>query len=166
MRVRSTTIPIVSFTLNAETVSERWEHNTPPAMARVKAAKELADIGYEVRLRIDPMVPIKNWKTHYTRFINKVFDKLTPERITIGSLRGLQSTINNCKDRTWTEYLSDRSNWGKKIDFNTRFDMYSAITNHLKETHNYDRVALCKETIEMWDNLEMDYRNMRCNCIG
>lgn len=166
LKIPSNYCPIVSFTLNAEHVSERWEHDAPSTRLRIKAARKLSEVGHRVRLRIDPMVPVEDWKEHYISLIDRIFSNLAPERITIGSLRGLQSTINNATDRSWVPYISERSNWGRKIDFQARHEMYSTTINHLKENHGFKRVSMCKETTEMWDSLGMDYREIKCNCIG
>ncbi|MGB8216389.1 MAG: radical SAM protein [Candidatus Methanoperedens sp.] len=155
---------IVSFSLNAKTVADKWEH-APKVESRIEAARKLNDAGYTVRVRIDPIVPVFNWDKHYIELVDSLFENLIPERITLGSLRGLQSTINNSKDKSWVNFLSEKSNWGKKVDFNTRYEIYSSIINYLKEKYNYDRVALCKETIEMWDKLKLNYKNIKCNCI-
>lgn len=157
--------PIFSFTVNAIPVSRRWERGAPSVLRRLNAAKKLAEVGYEVRLRIDPIVPIHNWCSSYKSLIDNIFDRLIPERITVGSLRGLQSTINNCPDRSWVDYLSERSNWGRKVDFNKRFEIYSELFAYMRESHGYKRFAMCKETIEMWRKLGMDYKKIRCNCI-
>ena len=63
------------------------------------------------------------------------------------------------------KYLKERSNWGKKIEFNVRYWMYLTIINHIKENYNYTKIALCKETKLMWEKLDMDYRKIHCNCI-
>jgi spore photoproduct lyase len=156
---------IVSFTLNALPVSELWEKKTPKVLDRIKAASELCKAGYEVRIRIDPMVPMDNWEELYRELIGSVFSKFRPERITLGSLRGLQSTINGTKDTSWVHYLKETSNWGQKIDFSTRFKMYSSITAYLEKEHKYNQIALCKETKAMWQKLGMDYKNIKCNCV-
>lgn len=155
---------IISFSLNAEAVADKWER-APKIKYRIEAARNLSEVGYEVRVRIDPMVPVFNWEKHYSDLVDSLFENFIPERITLGSLRGLQSTINNSEDKSWVTFLSEKSNWGKKIDFDTRYEMYSSIINHIKEKHDYSRVALCKETIEMWNKLNMDYKNIKCNCI-
>jgi len=155
---------IMSFSLNASTVAKRWEH-APTVEARIKAAKKVYDAGYITRVRIDPMMPIKNWERHYANLIDYIFSNFKPERITLGSLRGLQSTINAAKDKSWVVYLKEKSNWGKKIPLGTRYKMYSTAINYLRDEYNYKRVALCKETIEIWEKLGMDYREIRCNCI-
>jgi len=158
---------VVSFSINAEKVANRWEKGAPPVSARLNAAKKIQDAGFELRLRIDPMVPVDQWSNHYGPLLEKIFEEyeLHPSRITLGSLRGLQSTINNAWDKSWVKYLNETSNWGRKIDNGTRLGMYKFIKNNLAEKYNFHNIALCKETIEMWDKLEMDYKKIRCNCI-
>lgn len=155
---------VVSFSLNAPLVARKWE-KAPPVRERIKAAKILNTLNYEVRVRIDPIVPIRDWQKEYFKLIDMIFENFVPERITLGSLRGLQSTINNVKDKSWTVFLTEKSNWGKKIDFNTRYKLYSTLINYLKNEYNYRKVALCKETVEMWSSLDMDFKTIRCNCL-
>jgi len=155
---------IISFSLNAIPVAKKWE-KAPPILKRIEVARKVYEAGYEVRVRIDPMVPIDGWKESYLQLVDLIFENLNPERITLGSLRGLQSTINGCSDKSWVKYLTESSNWGKKIDFQTRFNMYSEVIEYLKSKYNCEKVALCKETIEMWNSLKMNYKQIRCNCI-
>lgn len=154
---------VMSFSLNANKVSEKWE-KAPNPRDRIKAAKKVYDVGYEIRLRIDPMVPIENYEKQYTDLIDNIFSNLEPSRITLGSLRGLQSTINNVQDRSWVCYLKERSNWGMKIGIEERYKMYKFIIDYLKDKYRYKNVALCKETVGMWEKLEMNYKKIRCNC--
>ena len=156
---------IVSFSLNADTVALRFEKRAPTVTDRIEAASELNRAGYEVRIRIDPMVPVPNWQKHYTDLIDGLFSEFVPERVTLGSLRGLQSTINHATDKSWVSYLSENSGWGKKIDFDTRFRMYHTMIHHLEDKYGYVNVGLCKETISIWDKLGKDYAKIACNCI-
>lgn len=155
---------IMSFSLNAIPVADRWE-KAPKIMKRIEAAQKLYDKGFEVRIRIDPMVPVEDWKRHYLHLVDFIFERFIPERITLGSLRGLQSTINGCTDKSWVKYLSEGSNWGRKINKEMRYQMYSKLIEYIKEKYNYKNVALCKETVGMWKMLGMDFREIRCNCI-
>ena len=158
---------IMSFSLNTSKNAERWEIGAPPVAKRIEAARKVSDAGYETRIRIDPMIPFpdSSWEEGYKVLIDHIFLKFIPERITIGSLRGLQSTINCATDTSWVEYLSEWSNWGRKIESNFRYDMYSTIITYLKDEHNYKNIALCKETKEMWETLGMDYKKIKCNCV-
>jgi spore photoproduct lyase len=155
---------IVSFSVNALSVARRWEKKAPSPTYRVKSAKKLADAGYEVRLRIDPMVPIENWRKSYEELVDLVYSNLKPQRITFGTLRGLQSTINNCYDKSWIKYLNERSNWGLKAPDEIRFTMYSYLIDKVKEYDNRCQIAMCKETVGMWKEMGMDYRKIKCNC--
>jgi len=156
---------IVSFSLNAFDVARRWEKGAPGPKQRIGAARKLQDAGYTIRVRIDPIVPVENWERRYKELIEHLFDNIEPERITIGSLRGLQSTINNSADKSWVEYLDESSNWGKKIGFEKRAEMYGAIIDHLRNEFQYKHIGLCKETVGMWKEIGLDYRKTRCNCI-
>lgn len=141
------------------------ESGEASVLKRIEAAKRVFDAGYEVRIRIDPMVPMTNWQEHYLELLDILFDNFVPERITLGSLRGLQSTINGCTDKSWVKYLGESSNWGKKIDFETRYVMYSTMIDQLKRKYGFSKVVLCKETVEMCNALKIDYKKIRCNCV-
>ena len=156
---------IVSFSLNADEVAKRWERGAPSVDRRIEAGRRLSQAGYEVRIRIDPMVPVPDWERHYTSLVEQIFDSFVPSRITLGSLRGLQSTINGSTDRSWLQYLKENSNWGKKVDFKSRYEIYDTILNQLKKNYDYEQVALCKETVAMWGRLGMDYKKIKCNCV-
>lgn len=156
---------VVSFSLNADEVARKWEKGAPKVLSRIEAAKKIQEAGYETRVRIDPMIPVLNWETYYRKLMDKIFENIVPERITLGSLRGLQSTINGSTDKSWLKYLSESSNWGKKVEFKLRYDMYRTVLNYLLKKHNYKRVALCKETKAMWEKLGLDYKKIKCNCI-
>ena len=163
--LRSANQAIFSFSLNPSSVAERWEKKAPLPLKRLEAAKKLTEKGYSVRIRIDPIVPIKDWEEHYRQLIDDIFDRFIPERLTLGSLRGLQSTINGTNDKSWTGFLKEYSNWGKKIDLETRCELYSFLRKYLKEKYQYNSIALCKESIEVWEKLGMDWKNIKCNCL-
>ncbi len=84
-------------------------------------------------------------------------------RVTIGTLRGLQRTINFArklgKDVSWTDYFSTSSGWGKKLSDDSRFEIYSFMIDLLEPK----TVAVCKETDEMTSWLGI--KNLICNCV-
>lgn len=156
---------VVSFSLNADPVAREFEKGAPPVAERIEAARRLSNAGYDVRVRIDPMVPVAGWEEEYRKLVDELFARFRPARITLGSLRGLQSTINQAADKSWVKYLSERSGWGKKVDFQTRQQMYALVIAHLRNKYGYDEIGLCKETLSMWRRLGMDYRRIKCNCV-
>ena len=155
---------IASFSVNALPIAKRWERKAPSPEARIRAAGKLQEAGYEVRLRIDPMVPVRYWKKNYSDLVDLIYNNLKPDRITFGSLRGLQSTINFCHDKTWTQYLGDRSNWGLKAPDEVRFKMYSHLIDKIYEYDPKCDVAMCKETVGMWREMGGEWEKVKCNC--
>ena len=156
---------VTSFSLNGLKVAAQWEKGAPTPVQRVKAAKQLQEAGYRVRIRIDPIVPIDTWREDYRKIIDIIFENIDPERITLGSLRGLQSTLNNSMDTSWVRFLDDTSNWGLKISHEKRLEMYSFIIDHLTKKYSYESIALCKESMKIWKDLNIDFKEMKCNCI-
>jgi len=155
---------IVSFSLNAPPVADRWE-KAPPPESRIKAAYKLQRAGYPTRIRLGPLVPIGGWKDHYRRLIDGLFQAFIPERITLGALWGDERTIERAKDKSWTEYLTERSSRGREIAFEARYAMYATLIDYLREEYDYTDIALCRETLGMWVKLGLDYRNIRCDCV-
>jgi spore photoproduct lyase len=159
---------IYSFSLNAEEVARRWEQGTAGPKSRIKAAAKVSNAGYEVRVRIDPIFPINNWEEHYEDIIYLLFSMLDrdPDRITLGTPRGLQKTLRFSKDASWTKYFSESSSWGKKIAFDLRKEIYEYFSDKLRSLgYNKSRIAICKETTAMWSSLGWDKDKCKCNCI-
>jgi spore photoproduct lyase len=166
LEINSHTQVIMSFSLNADPVAEKWE-KAPPVASRIQAAKKVFDAGYETRIRIDPIVPYpeSEWQRHYKALIDQIFSQFYPERITLGSLRGLQSTINEAEDKSWVDFLKETSKWGRRIPFKLRQETFRVIIDYLTTRYDYNEVALCKEPVMMWEALGMSWRKCRCNCV-
>ena len=157
---------ILSWSMNADPVAKRWERGAPPVEERLKAAQSVMGAGYEVRIRIDPVVPILGWEKSYRRLIDQVFDHLWPERITLGTLRGLASTLAMSVDKSWIVYLSESSSWGKKTAFELRKQLYTVTVDGLR-AYGFERIGVCKETLKIWRylmGLGLQSEPMRCNC--
>lgn len=160
---------ILSWSINAPKVSERWEKYAPMAHERLAAAKQVYDAGYEVRLRIDPMVAIDGWQEEYAGLVSKIFGMMKPTRVTLGCLRGLNTTLIYCKDKSWIDYLTEKSSWGRKPPFAQRLMMYAYLIGHMQE-FGFSDVGVCKETLAMWEALQktfkrLDFKKMKCNCV-
>jgi spore photoproduct lyase len=163
---------IVSFSINAIKPAKFWERGVPSPRRRIIAAKMVSEAGYETRIRIDPMVPVPSWEEEYRGLIDEIFKNFSPSRITLGTLRGLRKTIMFCKDNSWVKYLSEKkTGWGKKIEFDKRCAMYSMVLEYLEKKYGYANVALCKETLETWKELELvpgtypRWEKCKCNCV-
>jgi len=156
---------ILSWSLNAEKVASRWEHLAPNPLDRISAAEEVFNAGYETRIRIDPMVSVEGWREAYQELIDYLFKRLRPERITLGCLRGLASTIGHCEDKSWVKYLEETSSWGRKPSFEKRLAMYSFVISYLNKECDFRRIGICKDTIRLWRALGLDFKKITCNCV-
>ena len=163
---------VASFSLNANEVWRRWEKRTSSPQQRITAAKELLESGYEVRVRIDPIFPIKNWKNHYENLIYSMFSELPsdPDRITLGTPRGLTKTLIFAKDRSWERIAfmdnPERTGWGKKAPTPLRKEIYLFFYDKLESLgFGKSRIAVCKETKSMWKELDLNHNLCRCNCV-
>ena len=163
---------IFSFSLNAHEVWRQWEHKTPSPEDRIKALKIAREIGDEVRVRIDPIFPIRGWQKQYEDLIYLLLSELPndPDRITLGTPRGLSKTRMFSKDSSWWKLAfednpSEDSGWGKKIAFPLRKEVYLFLYDKLY-TLGFDKskIAMCKETKSMWQDLNLDYTKCKCNC--
>lgn len=155
---------VISWSLNADAVAKRWEKGAPLIENRIKAARLVQEKGYDIRIRIDPIVPIDDWKIHYQTLIDQIADNIKPSVITMGTPRGLASTIGHTEDKSWLVYLKDNSNWGRRIDFQQRLDIYSFMIDKLKEK-GLANIGVCKDTIAIWRSLGKDFTKIKCNCI-
>jgi len=163
---------IASFSLNATDVWRKWEKITPSPQQRINAAKQLISSGYEVRIRIDPIFPVEDWQASYEDLIYSLFCELPsdPDRITLGTPRGLAKTLIFAKDRTWEKTAftdnPEHSGWGKKAPLQLRKGIYLFFYDKLTELgFDKSRIALCKETPLMWKELGVNLRDSKCNCV-
>jgi spore photoproduct lyase len=163
---------IASFSINASEISTMWEKKAPLPQQRIDAARRLIESGYEVRIRIDPIFPVENWQSYYENLIYSILSTLPrdPNRITLGTPRGLAKTLIFAKDRSWerTAFTEtpEHSGWGKKAPASLRMEIYTFIFDKLA-TLGFDksRIALCKETLSIWKALKLDPTECKCNCV-
>lgn len=162
---------ICAWSINAPAVASRWEKAATHPDLRIEAARQVYEVGYETRIRIDPMFPIKDWKIHYEDLIHRILSKLTPARIILGTPRGLWKTIKQAResgiDMAWAQFFREDSSWGKKLEFELRKEMYQFMYDKLTE-NGYDKqkISMCKETLSTWESLGLKCKPLTCNCYG
>ncbi len=90
----------LAWTLSPQNIIERYEHATPSLDARLKAAKNAIDAGWNVRLCIDPVIYTEQFEALYGELIEKLFDEIpahTLHQLTLGSFRMSQSHLRSLK---------------------------------------------------------------------
>jgi spore photoproduct lyase len=169
-RLRKQTI--VAFSINATKAARLYETRAPQPLSRIEAASQLSTYGYDVRVRIDPIFPIDGWREHYQDIVYSILSRFEPRRVILGTPRGLRKTIVFGKkagvDLSWVEFLERKeTGWGWKLPFETRLEIYRFLYDKLLALgFPKDRISICKETLEMWEELKLNYVPLTCNCYG
>ena len=100
---------ICAWSINSVQVAKTWEKKAAKPIDRIRAASLVWEEGYDTRIRFDPIFPIHDWKNHYSEIIDKVFSELLPNKIILGTPRGLWKTIQYAKksgtDMTWANFF-------------------------------------------------------------
>jgi len=163
---------IIGHSLNCKYVARTYELRAPHPWDRIEASRAYSENGFETRFRIDPMVPVNAWHVGYRELVERVVERNPHvDVITLGSLRGLQSTINMCKklkkDTSWLKYIEggESTNFGKRASVELRTQMYGLIKDVLKENGYKGHLALCKETAEVWKAIGLKPAQTKCNCL-
>lgn len=151
---------IVSWSMNTMQAWKKFEHETSSPVERLLAAKKVSDAGYRVRLRIDPLVPVKNWAEEYSDLVKLIADmEVKPERVTLGSLRFKPFTAAMVKNsgeegQELIGYLESEVDVGRyRVSKTNREMMYLFMARELKQRIPLAEVALCKETEEFRQKL-------------
>jgi len=162
---------IVSFSVNTDMVHQQLEHRTPSPEARLTAAKELQDHGYEIRLRIDPVIWYSTWKRDYLELVQKIFSYIKPVRVTIGEYRpskGLATHISSrFPESSLLKVTSGLISDGTKLRYpeEYRIVMFRTIINAIRKYDSDVKIALCKEDVKIWKDLGMPINGLSCNCL-
>lgn len=174
LSIEETRNTIVSFSVNAPEVAARFEHGAPPPYERLDAAMACRRAGYEVRLRIDPIIPVPKWREGYSALIERVnsivrqdeFDG-SPLRVTLGTIRhnpGLRECAGTRgRNAAVFDYATsqDGADGRFRLPPAQRTELYSWFKEKLGTGVT---VALCKETIGVWQSLELSGTAPQCNC--
>ena len=162
---------ICGWSINTPMVAKKWEKTAAFPQDRIEAASLVKKVGYDTRIRIDPIFPINNWQIHYGELINAILDKFTPDRIILGTPRGLWKTIKYAReanaDMEWIRFFVEDTSWGKKIAFDQRVQIYEFFYDKLESCgYPKSKISLCKETTDMWKTLNLKPFPKVCNCYG
>ncbi|ADR32813.1 DNA repair photolyase-like protein [Sulfuricurvum kujiense DSM 16994] len=90
----------LAWTLSPQEIIDRYEHATPSLQKRLSAVREAIQLGWKVRLCIDPVIYTENFDSLYPQLIETIFATIDPESIehlTLGSFRMSQSHLRSLK---------------------------------------------------------------------
>lgn len=152
---------VIGFSINPSVVSKQFEIGAASTRSRLRAAKRCSEAGYRVMVRVDPIIPVPNWRKHY----RKLFDELNALElygVVVGTLRafnGLRISLGS----ELKSYLTNRDVDGRwHIPHDLRLEIYKMAFQELR----FKRMGVCKESGETWSQLISEFRDKRffCNC--
>jgi|TARA_A100001015_G_scaffold116854_1_gene129655 spore photoproduct lyase len=88
---------IVAYSLMPETLAQTLDKKAPSVSARIKNIKYIANKGWRIGLRFDPLIYCNNWKAQYSELFANIFKEIKEESIhsvSLGSLRFPKSFFN------------------------------------------------------------------------
>ena len=173
---------IVAWSMNNAAVSRKYEIGAPAFKRRLAAAKKVQEAGYPIRIRLDPIVPFEGWEKAYAMTIKEIFSEVSPERVTLGTLR-FEKGFYNMRKTIFTTgsdlpilmeemqpMFSPKHFPGTK---NPKAGKYSFSESKRSEIFRFAigeirkysdcRIALCKESENVWAELGLDLS--RCSCV-
>ena len=172
---------LVTFSLNPEQIADLWEGKwndgvriTPPIDERLAASARAGGMGFEVRWRIDPILPVDGWEDIYREFFDNVAAVgHAPTRITLGTYREMGTSLRTFAARwglppmEWTpqEKLT-RDGPHYHLSLEDRIATYRGIValieSSWKGRGSAPIVALCKETSHIRAAVGIEHTH--CNC--
>ncbi len=151
---------VIGFSINSRKAAKKFEIGAPSTQRRLKAARKCIEAGYPVMVRVDPMIPMRNWEQDY----RELFDQLNHMAllgVVIGTLRAYQSLIPKISKELRTMLVDREKDRRYHIDKDLRNCMYNFA--FAKLTHK--RMGICKEMGDLWGVLATKYhKRFICNC--
>ena len=91
---------VVAFSLAPDPVARALEHKAPSLEKRLDALRTLAEAGWRIGLRMDPVIWADNYEHVYGAFLDQVFNSLPTDAIHSVSLGGFRLPVDFMKTVT------------------------------------------------------------------
>ena len=81
---------VVAFSFTPQEISTQLEHGVPSVDARIRAMLQLAEQGWKIGLRIDPLIDCTGFKDRYAKLFENIFTTLsehTIHSVSLGAFR-------------------------------------------------------------------------------
>lgn len=148
---------IVSFSINAPDAARDHERGAATTAERIEAARRLRELGWRVRVRLDPMIQGYD----YSGVIEDIAS-VEPERVTLGTLRADPTLIPEVRGVEIFDKLDEPDAESiARYPRDVRMAMYRPAVERLSSICS---MGLCEETEDVWLELGLDAANKTCNC--
>ena len=170
---------IVSWSLSCDTASRLVDRRTPAMHERIAAMEKVQSAGYPVRVRLSPIVPVRNWQAAYAALFDALFARVRPDVVTLELLGWfdfedlMQLFGEDLLDPD--AYAAAREaapelrgiHWGPFTE-EIHQQVYRFCIQEVKRRSAATPVAVCHGTLPTWDALggmmSMRPDDYICNC--
>ncbi|MHC4509836.1 MAG: radical SAM family protein [Planctomycetota bacterium] len=175
-----TTNVLMTFSLNPEPIADLWEGKwndgvqiTPSIKERLDASMKTQQIGFEVRWRVDPILPVDGWSQIYRRFFDGAAARgHQPNRITLGTYREMGRSLPTMAAKwglpamEWTPPKLRKDGTHFHINEAQRIEIYrqfgDLIDTAWRKSGSKPIVGLCKESRTVRSAVGIAHEH--CNC--
>jgi spore photoproduct lyase len=165
---------ILSWTVNAPEVTQRFETNTPSVAGRIEAMRRCAEADYPVRAVVMPIIPVPDWQETYGRFLVTLLETVPLSRITLGCIcsypraqrlmelkLGRQNAISTLLKRGPAKSDDGRLRFSRS----TREEVYRYVVKSIRRQRPDLEIGLCLEDEAMFASVDLPGCVGRCNCL-
>ena len=72
---------VVAYSFTPENISQKLEHGVPPITRRIQTMKKLVEKGWQVGIRLDPLIYHEGYQKYYSELIRDIFHAIPVESI-------------------------------------------------------------------------------------
>ena len=172
---------VCCWSLSHDSQARLVEPRTASMEARLAAARKCQEAGYPVRIRLSPMIPMVGWEQDIRHMIQRMFEEIKPDIITMEPLRFytydklLKDFAPGVIDPEFLDSMKETAQ--AKAMYERQFPehmvkkIYQVVFEEILRISPQTPVAFCREKRVIWDvfaaELErtgQDPDNYVCNC--
>jgi spore photoproduct lyase len=164
---------VVSWSLNSQQITERYEMGTASLDERIEAARKCQEHGYRIRFRIDPGILYSHWREEYADLVQKALTVVKPENVTLGMLRLLpghfrlaSGAYGDCARELWDHNFVRGASDGKlRYPPKERVEFYNFLIDAIRSFDKDISISLCRETPDIWNIFKSRCQQQKYNCV-
>ena len=163
---------ILSWSLNPDEIFDAFESNVPSPAERIAAMRKCADVGFQIRAVIMPIIPIEGWQSIYTHFLENLLLKIPLACITLGQICSYSGALYLTERKLGKNNpISNMLEKGKSKDGRIRFPMsvrieiYRNLIDTIRKLKPQMQIGLCMEEGDTFEALDMESSIGSCNCV-
>jgi len=149
---------VLSFSLNAASITKNEEHGAASIKKRLVAAQSAAKKGYKIGFHFDPIFYFNGWEKEYKKTVDMIFQYIEPPTIawiSMGCFRYIPSLKNIITHRfpasntIYNEFITGLDN-KKRYPKPIRIEMYRSMQQWIKSHNSHVFIYLCMESTDVW----------------